>query len=182
MGKISEVDHDDVSFFPSSCRPNAAVGFSLKSFSIQSHALKDIEKGEEIFCSYIGLEQSATERQEKLSPYGFECICQACKSATRASDAFRKVSGVAVIKFCNAVASNTDSNRWANLLALGLQFQMHMQAEGLDVMEGPYYILQKIIANLYALLGNLDGQRKYYDVCEIWEERSKAVQSCLTSK
>ena len=59
---------------------------------------------------------------------------------------------------------------------------MHMQAEGLDVMEGPYYILQKIIANLYALLGNLDGQRKYYDVCEIWEERSKAVQSCLTSK
>jgi hypothetical protein len=48
-----------------------------------------------------------------------------------------------------------------------------MQAEGLDVMDGPYYILQKTIAHLYALLGNLDGQRKYYDVCEIWEERSE---------
>ena len=128
------------------------------------------------------MEQSATERQEKLSPYGFKCTCRACKSATRAFDAFRKVSGEAVIKYFNAVTSNTDSNRWANTLALGLQFQMQMQTEGLDVMEGPYYILQKIIANLYALLGNWDGQRKYHDVCKIWEERSKAVQSCLTSK
>jgi hypothetical protein len=52
-----------------------------------------------------------------------------------------------------------------------------MQDEELDVMEGPcYYILQKTISVLYARLGNWDEQEKYYDVCEIWEKRSKVVQ------
>ncbi|KIM41547.1 hypothetical protein M413DRAFT_71955, partial [Hebeloma cylindrosporum] len=169
--------------FNHSCSPNALFGFSLDSFSIQFHALKDIKKGEEIFCSYIDLHQTAEERQAALSRYGFECACRSCKSATEASDRFRKDFGAkigalyykAVLSFEHSSLKSTEK-----LLASGLQLQAQMQDEGLDVMEGSYYLLLKTIALLYARLGYSDEQERYYDVCEIWEERAKVVQSEIT--
>jgi len=141
-------------FFPtmSSCCPNAVIGFSNKSFSIQSYAGKDIKAGEEVFCSYFCLRQSAREREEKLSPYGFKCKCRACQFATPSSDTFRKVSEEKVVKFRDTFKSNTDPSRWANLLSVGLQLEKQMREEGLDLMEGPYYILRSTIAELYRLL------------------------------
>jgi len=76
-----------MAFFPptmNSCCPNAVIGFSIKSFSIQFHAAKDIKAGEEVFCSYICLEQSAKEREEKLSPYGFNVNVERASPPTAA--------------------------------------------------------------------------------------------------
>lgn len=42
------------------------------------YANRKIEKGEELFDSYISLLVGKEERQKALKPYGFKCDCKAC--------------------------------------------------------------------------------------------------------
>jgi hypothetical protein len=72
-----------------SCSPNASFEFSLSSFSMQFHAMRDIKAGEEIFYSYTNIYLPAAQRRKQLEPYGFTCACTACSHATPESDKFR---------------------------------------------------------------------------------------------
>lgn len=42
-------------------------------------AQRDIQKGEELTCSYIGVYASQVIRKQRLVPYGFECACPLCE-------------------------------------------------------------------------------------------------------
>jgi hypothetical protein len=54
-------------------------------------ASRDIKSGDQLFYSYCGVEQSASERKAELAPYGIaQCICASCIDATAETDALRK--------------------------------------------------------------------------------------------
>ncbi|KAF4612620.1 hypothetical protein D9613_011820 [Agrocybe pediades] len=71
-----------------SCRPNVEQDFDLKSFSLTFRAARRIERGEQIFATYVGLILSTAERQAKLARYGIICKCAACVKAPQ-SDKIR---------------------------------------------------------------------------------------------
>ncbi|KZV74933.1 SET domain-containing protein [Peniophora sp. CONT] len=75
--------------FNHSCSPNAAHSFNLPSFSMEIHAVRPIAKGEEITVTYATLSATAANRQTSLKPYGFTCLCPACKNPAT-SDQERK--------------------------------------------------------------------------------------------
>jgi len=63
----------------SSCAPNANVFFEKASFCFEVRALRPIAPGEEITITYIPLEVSRAERQQKLlEKYAFLCACPVC--------------------------------------------------------------------------------------------------------
>jgi SET and MYND domain-containing protein len=61
-----------------SCCPNAAVVFNGRTVSLR--ALDKIQKGEQIFISYIDPTQSTDERVAQLKErYFFQCECPKCR-------------------------------------------------------------------------------------------------------
>ncbi|KAG6900676.1 hypothetical protein C0995_003365 [Termitomyces sp. Mi166 len=70
MDQLSRVNH--------SCIPNAAITFSISSFSAQLHAIRDIKEGEEVFISYCRSTTPPPQRHQALAHYNFKCTCPAC--------------------------------------------------------------------------------------------------------
>ncbi|KAF7293249.1 SET-domain-containing protein [Mycena chlorophos] len=71
----------DISRINHSCLPNVQFSWNAKSFAVAIHALRPIEKDEELFHAYgIGLTlQARSTRQEFLdNQYSFRCACPAC--------------------------------------------------------------------------------------------------------
>jgi len=72
------------SMFNHSCAPNCRESFLFRraqSPTIVYHAMRKIEKGEELFVSYVDYRFSYKERREKLEEtYGFVCECSRCIS------------------------------------------------------------------------------------------------------
>jgi hypothetical protein len=79
------------------CSANANNWWSEKDNKVHWHAIKPINKGDEVVFSYIGQLQTRKERMEVLKTrYGFKCTCEVCNltgSALAESDARRKVLG-----------------------------------------------------------------------------------------
>jgi len=74
-----------------SCLPNVSHVFKHSAFAMVFMASRDIKSGEQLFYSYCGLEQSASDRKAELAPYGItQCICAACANATPETDPIRK--------------------------------------------------------------------------------------------
>lgn len=74
-----------------SCLPNVCHAFKLSAFAMVFMASRDIKAGEQIFYSYCGIQQSASERKAELAPYDIaQCICASCVNATPETDALRK--------------------------------------------------------------------------------------------
>ena len=70
--KISQCNHD--------CKPNAEVHFFNEDHEATLLALRKIEKGEEIFITYIDDNERSDykKRRASLRDYGFECDCEKC--------------------------------------------------------------------------------------------------------
>ena len=54
----------------------------MASFAFGVYVMRNIAAGEEPTVSYADVFDLATERQAKLSRYGFSCTCPACKDPT----------------------------------------------------------------------------------------------------
>jgi hypothetical protein len=92
--KIARINH--------SCRPNASYYWSHKLNKRIVFVYRKINKGEEIFVSYIPLLMTQEERQKRLDRYGFKCSCDACaqeREAKVASDERRATIHQAFIDF-----------------------------------------------------------------------------------
>jgi len=75
-----------------SCEPNVSMFYEADEeegeegdyspcSKVYAYALRDIEEGEEITCSYLDAEQlelETEERQDLLRDYGFRCTCSSC--------------------------------------------------------------------------------------------------------
>ncbi|KAI0824330.1 hypothetical protein BC628DRAFT_1322891 [Trametes gibbosa] len=68
----------DISRINHSCSPNAAYYFDPLTLTCNIRALFPIPEDSQIFISYIDPALPRTQRQEKLSSYGFVCSCVAC--------------------------------------------------------------------------------------------------------
>ena len=67
------------SFLNHSCEPNLTQHFQC-DHTIQFAAKRDIEKGEQLFTSYIDESLPRAERQNQLDfGYGFKCNCPKCR-------------------------------------------------------------------------------------------------------
>ena len=79
--------------FNHSCSPNASYSFNSNTGEIRIYALGTIPRGEEIFVSYICLDQIRRSRQDNLRPgYHFTCACSVCslpEAESKQSDARR---------------------------------------------------------------------------------------------
>lgn len=145
-----------------SCSPNADFEFSLGSFSLQFHALRDIKAGEEIFVSYIDVDVPAAERREQLAPYGFTCVCIACSRATPESDKFRQAAA-SEMKLLDArfrTAKEYDQNRNNGMrlvreiiLPKVLEFRRKLREEGLGIMFGAYLNSTILLHQVHVQLG-----------------------------
>jgi hypothetical protein len=63
-------------------------------------ASRDIKAGEQIFYSYCGTQQSASDRKAELAPYDIaQCICTACVNATPETDALHKTFSARVKEY-----------------------------------------------------------------------------------
>lgn len=149
-----------------SCSPNTDFEFSLGSFSLQFHALRDIKVGEEIFVSYIDVEVPAAERRERLAPYGFTCVCTACSHATPESDKFRQAAA-SEMKTLDAryrTAKEYDQKRNNGMrsvvreiiLPKVLEFRKKLREEGLGMMLGTYLNSTMLLHQVHVQLGMLE--------------------------
>jgi len=148
-----------------SCSPNAEFDFSLGSFSLQFHALREIKAGEEIFFSYTDEYVPAADRRKQLEPYGFICICTACSRATPASDKLRQTSAsemrILDARYCTAKEYDQRKNNGMRMireiiLPKVLDFRRRLKEEGLDVMFGPYLRSTLLLHDLHIDLGMLE--------------------------
>ena len=62
----------------SSCGPNSQWVWNNNTFSLDLHALRRIERDEEITVTYIDHRAPRDARQRALQPYGFTCQCAWC--------------------------------------------------------------------------------------------------------
>jgi hypothetical protein len=72
--------------FNHACVPNASFAWNSRLCKVTIHAIVDIPAHTQIYLSYERPYQTVSERQEKLSAYGFVCSCTACGSGAVASD------------------------------------------------------------------------------------------------
>lgn len=148
-----------------SCSPNVSYEFSLASFSIQFHAMRDLKAGEEIFYSYTDRYLPTAQRRKQLEPYGFTCACTACSRATPESDKVRASSSdkLKVLEKLYHMASKKDLHEGSqsvreSLLPNLLEFRRKLHEEGLGVMEGPYLRSTVLLQDVYTHLGMVNEE------------------------
>ncbi|KIW06986.1 uncharacterized protein PV09_02644 [Verruconis gallopava] len=66
--------------FNHDCKPNVAQTWNENLQCLTIHAIRHIDKGEELCDSYVPLCQPSAARKEELRAYGFECECSVCGS------------------------------------------------------------------------------------------------------
>ncbi|KAI0447022.1 hypothetical protein F4803DRAFT_575998 [Xylaria telfairii] len=77
----------EVSIFNHDCRPNLAF-FIDQNLTHYTHAIRDIEPGEELTISYLDALQARSVRQERTrNSLGFSCGCPHCALPKKESDA-----------------------------------------------------------------------------------------------
>ena len=62
-----------------SCGPNAQARFNYSTWAIELRATRNIQRGEEIFISYVDVLQNSIQRRAQLvTAYDFTCRCKWC--------------------------------------------------------------------------------------------------------
>lgn len=154
----------DVNF---SCMPNAAINFSLASFSFQLRATSHIPKGDQIFISYCSINLPTADRQGSLAAYGFRCTCPSCISPT--SDRLRQKMLSSINNLFNAYFA------WVADLALpadhiikpSLLWLSMMEKEGMVSSHAYEHHLQAVM-RAYSALGDMENTLKYAKISAIW--------------
>jgi hypothetical protein len=71
-----------------SCIPNVHFAFNQNLNKATFHAVREIDKGEELTLSYIdSANRTRAIRQSELAPRGFKCTCPACKNTRKSRKA-----------------------------------------------------------------------------------------------
>ncbi|RVD84859.1 uncharacterized protein DFL_003196 [Arthrobotrys flagrans] len=73
-----------------SCSPNVFHRYNPVINRLTVHALRDIQKGEELLTSYIDICHPTVVRRQILKHWGFRCRCEACDSPDDEEDCRRK--------------------------------------------------------------------------------------------
>lgn len=74
-----------------SCTPNVQHSYNATIGREVVHAIRDIQKDEEIVTSYVPLQRPASTRDEDLAKkWGFECKCDICSGSDRAKSDIRR--------------------------------------------------------------------------------------------
>jgi hypothetical protein len=117
----------------SSCLPNVDYRFKLSAFAMIFFATRDIKAGEQLFYSYCGINQSASERKAELAPYGITCACASCVHATPETDALRKTFYARIQEYKTQSLTWNDFPRFpVEILDDLLRYQRAVVKEGLD--------------------------------------------------
>ncbi|SJL17518.1 uncharacterized protein ARMOST_21070 [Armillaria ostoyae] len=80
---IYTVVWDKLSRLKHSCSPNVCRKLNTASFSMQIHAARDIEEGEELTTAHCAIFNPAAKRQTDLAAYDFKCTCAACSDPSK---------------------------------------------------------------------------------------------------
>ena len=142
-----------------SCMPNVNVKFKATSFSFQFSAVRNIKAGEQLFCSYCGLDRTKAERQTDLAPYGFSCSCPACINATPGTDNLRKIFTEQVTRL-RAWTSVMNKEWGDDILPSALLLESEMVAEGLE-SEVSFFNLLFVIFVSVKRLGRRAEEARY---------------------
>jgi hypothetical protein len=122
-------------------------------------AARDIKAGEQLFYSYCGLEQIASERKAELAPYGItQCTCASCVNATPETDAFRKTFTERVQEYRRQrVVWQQHPRRFPiEILDELLDFQRAVLAEGLDTDQNYWLNFLTTLVIAYQMLDRID--------------------------
>lgn len=151
----------------SSCMPNAAVKFSLSSFSFQLRATSDIRKGEQICISYCSVNLPSAQRQENLAAYGFRCTCPSCISST--SDHLRQkiLSSINNLSYIYSAWVHNPSLPDDHIIKPSLLWLSIMEKEGVSSSHAYEHHLQAVM-RAYSALGDMENTLKYAKVSTLW--------------
>jgi len=153
-----------------SCTPNAEHHWDLNSFTYEVRALRAIQKGEQIFITYLNTLNSRANRQNELSlKYSFVCACPSCSLPTnesRRSDLCRSVLATASGK--PDPSDEFALNAWIADLSLPDDHVIKhskkmvglMEEEGLYV-ENIWLIHYPRLCKAYCALQNLETAREW---------------------
>jgi len=134
----------------------------MASLSFELRAIRDIQKGEELFYAYCDIFRTKSERAEELAPYGIVCACPGCVGATKETDLLRSELAKRVEKI------QADHHVWMkdqsrpNALAASLKLIAEIEKEGLS--GAPLVsLLLRTVASVYMASGNTNSAMKYLD-------------------
>ncbi|EON98275.1 putative lysine methyltransferase protein [Phaeoacremonium minimum UCRPA7] len=132
----SRMNHD--------CRPN--VAYRITNITHITTAIRDIAPGEELTISYINANLPRSERQERLSQWGFQCRCAHCSmgdAEAEASDARVRLIAELETELDDPFSKKVTAETGAQLVAL-------YEEERLDIYLGPAYTRAALNYGLFA--------------------------------
>ncbi|KAF7296032.1 Aldehyde dehydrogenase [Mycena kentingensis (nom. inval.)] len=141
-----------------SCSPNTQPKFSLESFSYTLYAVRDIAKGDELTFQYTDVMKSKIERNEELSPRGFECSCIACTDPT--SDARRALIQMFTPTVTAWAANDTLRDDTSKHVKKCIETVELIEAEGLE-HANEYCAAIGMLLKSYIALGDAEGASKW---------------------
>jgi hypothetical protein len=111
------------------CNPNACFTWNPRIEQETIHAMRDIEKDEEITISYCDIAHDKASRQWELKHYGFCCDCPACSGDESDAQSF---------------AAKSASNRF-RLMELGEELK------DIEHTEGGVKLVERLLENIKLL-------------------------------
>ncbi|KAI1744075.1 SET domain-containing protein [Xylaria scruposa] len=144
----------DVSVLNHDCRPNLAF-FVDQNLTHYTHAVRDIEPGEELTISYLDALQVRSVRQERTrSSLGFSCGCSHCTLSKKESDA----SDGRLITISQIESELSDFNSKKSSPAMIEKYVALYKKERLEFKIAGAYTLAALNYNLF---GKADMAKKY---------------------
>lgn len=156
-----------------SCVPNIYQKFSIPSFSNQIFAIRDIKAGEEILYPYCDPLLPATERRDKLAPYGFTCTCRACSTASPESDNFRRTCQENVTRYQRIydlsleLGEGTD-DLTKKVLLPAAELRDRMVEEGLGGMSEAFVGVTVLLHKVYTKLEMEEEAKGLHAFLKVW--------------
>ncbi|KAF2967213.1 hypothetical protein GQX73_g6378 [Xylaria multiplex] len=144
----------EVSLLNHDCRPNLAF-FIDRNLTHYTHAVRDIEPGEELTISYIDPLQVRSVRQERTrNTLGFSCACSHCTLSENDADA----SDARLLTMSRIESELADFSSQASSPALIEEYLSLYRREGLEHNLAGAYTLAALNYNLF---GKADMAKKY---------------------
>ncbi|TGJ79117.1 hypothetical protein E0Z10_g9644 [Xylaria hypoxylon] len=150
-------DHDgfhygnfpEVSLLNHDCRPNLAF-FVDQNLTHYTHAVRDIEPGEELTISYIDALQARSIRQERTrNSLGFPCACPHCTLSKKDSDA----SDDRLLAISRIESELSDFSSQASSPAMIEEYMSLYRTERLEHNVAGAYTLAALNYNLFGKAG-----------------------------
>ncbi|KAH8881328.1 hypothetical protein GQ53DRAFT_735558 [Thozetella sp. PMI_491] len=131
--------------------------FTRKDLAMEVRATRDIQPGEEITISYIGLGMPTKYRTEALENWGFNCTCAKCTAAP--DEKAKSDARLFELVRLNQMLSKRDADyEYAQVVELTRRFVDIVQEENLFAKVGEYY---QTFMTLFYFYGDIESAIKY---------------------